>query len=115
MPKRSAAFWIQVWVSSETYTLARAASAPASPAARGPSPSMARRPARKQRKLAMFPPLTSSPPQSAGYPTSSAIHLTVSASISDAIGESSQPPTLGFTAAPSRSASIPIGAADEVM
>ena len=48
-------------------------------------------------------------------PTRSATQRTVCASISDATGESSHPPTLGFTAAASRSASMPIGAADEVM
>ena len=66
-------------------------------------------------KFAMLPPLTRIPPQSTGYPTSSATHRIVSASISEAIGDSSQPPTLGFTAAASASANMPIGAADEVM
>ena len=36
-------------------------------------------------------------------------------SISDASGESSQPPTFGLTVAASRSASAPSGAADDVM
>ena len=113
-PKRSDAFWIQVWVSAEAYTRSGAPAA-ARPRARTSSPSIARRPARKQTKLAMLPPLTSSPPQSPDSPTSSATQRTVCASISDAIGESSHPPTLGFTVAASRSASAPIGAADEVM
>ena len=39
---------------------------PASPALRTPSPSIARRPARKQTKLAMLPPLTRIPPHVGG-------------------------------------------------
>ena len=63
----------------------------------------------------MLPPLTSNPPQSLGYPTISATQRTASASISEAIGDSSQPPTLGLIAAASKSANAPIGAADEVI
>ena len=63
----------------------------------------------------MLPPLTRSPPLSAGKPTSSAIQRTVWASISLATGESGQPPRFGLTAAASRSASAPMGAADDVM
>ena len=63
----------------------------------------------------MLPPLTSSPSLPAGSPSSSAIQRTDWPSISEAIGESCQAPTFGFTAAASRSASAPIGAADEVM
>ena len=62
----------------------------------------------------MFPPLTRRPPP-AGNPISSAIQRTVCASISVASGESPNEPTFGFTVAASRSASAPIGAADEVM
>ena len=65
--------------------------------------------------FAMLPPLTNSPPQSAGKPRNSAIQRTVCASISVATGDSAQPPTFGLTAAASRSPSTPIGAADEVM
>ena len=61
-PNRSHAFWIQVWVPAEAYTRSGAPAA-ARPPARTASPSIARRPARKQTKLAMLPPLTSSPPQ----------------------------------------------------
>ena len=50
-----------------------------------------------------------------GMPSSSAIQRTHWPSISVAIGESCQAPTFGFTAAASRSASAPIGAAEEVM
>ncbi len=65
--------------------------------------------------LAMLPPLTNSPPHPGGYPTSSAIHAIACRSISVATGESDQAPTLGFTAAASRSARIPSGAGDEVI
>ena len=46
----------------------------------------------------MLPPLTRSPPQSAGYPISSAIHRTVCDSISVAAGDSVQAPTFGLSA-----------------
>jgi hypothetical protein len=45
----------------------------------------------------------------------SAIHLMVWASISLAAGDSNHAPTFGFTAAPRKSPSIPIGAGDEVI
>ena len=65
--------------------------------------------------LAMFPPLTSNPPHVAGNPIRSAIHVTVCASISVATGDSVRAPTFGLTAAASRSPSIPIGEALDVM
>ena len=46
---------------------------------------------------------------------SSAIHRTVCASISVAAGDSVHAPTFGFTAAASKSASIPMGAGEAVM
>jgi hypothetical protein len=74
---------------------------------------MARRPVRKQAKLARLPPLTRSPPQLVGYPTSSATQRTVCRL--DLRRHRRQLPAadIGFTAAASRSASMPIGAADD--
>ncbi len=69
----------------------------------------------KQITLAMLPPLESSPPPVDGKPISSAIQRTVCASISVAAGASVHAPTLGFTAAARKSASMPIGAGDAVM
>jgi hypothetical protein len=63
----------------------------------------------------MLPPLTNSPPQSAGYPISSAIQRTAWDSISVAIGDSVQAPTFALTDAASNSARMPIGAGDEVI
>ena len=77
------------------------------PVFRTSHPAFAARAARKQTKFAMLPPLTSSPPQPAGYPMSSAIHRTVCASISVASGESLHAPTLRLIAAASRSPSDP--------
>ena len=74
----------------------------------------ARRAAKKATRFAMLPPLTRSPPPAAN-PTSSASQRTVCPSISLARGDSSHPPTFGFTAEAKRSASAPSGAADEVM
>ena len=65
--------------------------------------------------LAMFPPLTMIPPLGVGKPMKSASQRTVCASISVATGASRQAPTLGLTAAASRSPSIPMGAGDAVM
>jgi len=65
--------------------------------------------------FAIFPPLTSRPPPSAGYPINSAIHRTVCDSISVAAGARMNDPQFGLSADARRSPSIPIGAGDEVM
>ena len=85
------------------------------PFSRTSGPPFARRAARNPTKFAMFPPLTRSPSVAGGIPRSSAIQRTHWPSISEAIGESCQPPTFGFTAEARRSASAPIGAAEDVM
>ena len=87
----------------------------ASPSFLTSQPACDARAATKHTKFAMLPPLTSSPPQSVGNPISSAIHRTACASISVASGDSRHAPTFGFTAAASRSPSIPIGAGLDVM
>jgi len=63
----------------------------------------------------MLPPLTMMPPHGAPNPTSSASQRTACASISVATGANAQLPTFGLTAAASKSASAPSGAADAVM
>src|SRR5678815_5621876 len=75
----------------------------------------AARAARKPTKLAMLPPLTSSAPASRGNPISSAIQRMVCASISVAIGDNRQAPTLALMAEASRSPSAPIGALGDLL
>jgi hypothetical protein len=64
--------------------------------------------------FAMLPPLTRIP-SDAGNSISSPIHRIVCASISEAAGARTQPPTFGLAEAARRSPSIPIGAGDAVM
>ena len=66
-------------------------------------------------KLAALPPLVNRPPQSAGYPSRSAIQRTAWSSISVAIGDDGHDTTLGLTAPASRSPSAPSGAAEPMM
>ncbi len=66
MPDRSAALWIHVCVSPDAYTRSGRASGPATPAARTSQSAAAARAAKNATVLAMLPPLTNSPPQSAG-------------------------------------------------
>jgi hypothetical protein len=113
-PNRSAAFWIQVWVFGRGIDEQGSAFARQPFLAHIPLGAGARA-ARKQTKLAMLPPLTSSPPQSAGNPISSAIHRTACPSISVASGDSFHAPTFWFRAAARKSPNMPIGAGLEVM
>ena len=85
------------------------------PAARTSQSAFATRAAQKPTMFAMLPPLTRTPEPVVGYPMSSAIQRIVCVSISVPAGDSIHPPTLGLTAAASNSASMPIGAGEDVM
>ena len=103
-PEMSAAFCTHVCVSAEQYARSRL---PFTPFAAISAPPFAARPARNPTMFAMFPPLTNSPPQSAGYFNISAIHRMVCPSISLAIGDSSHAPQFGFAAAAEQLAQHP--------
>ena len=69
----------------------------------------------KATMFAMLPPLTTMPSHLPGKLMNSVSQRIDSFSISVAMGDNAQAPQLGLTAAARRSASAPIGAADDVM